>query len=81
MSVWIADIDASVLTQSDGFTTGEGWDVTTREWYTCIETKKTILTENLMWILPPENDTKALCRQFMINLHQRLSAQQEWIFL
>ena len=45
LSVWIADIDASVLTQSDGFTTGEGWDVTTREWYTCVETKKTILTE------------------------------------
>lgn len=45
MSVWIADIDASVLTQSDGFTTGEGWDVTTREWYKCVETRETILTE------------------------------------
>lgn len=45
MSVWIADIDASVLTQSDGFTTGEGWDVTTREWYKCVGAKETILTE------------------------------------
>lgn len=45
MSVWIADIDASVLTQSDGFTTGDGWDVTTREWFKCVEQKETILTE------------------------------------
>lgn len=45
LSVWIADIDASVLTQSDGFTTADGWDVTTREWYKCVGTKETILTE------------------------------------
>ncbi len=30
LSVWISDLDASVLTQSDGFTSEEGWDVTTR---------------------------------------------------
>lgn len=45
MAVWIADLDASVLTQSDGFTSGEGWDVTTREWYKCIDLGHTILTE------------------------------------
>lgn len=45
LSVWIADLDASVLTQSDGFTTAEGWDVTTREWYKCIGSGETILTE------------------------------------
>jgi len=45
MSVWIADLDASVLTQSDGFTSEEGWDITTREWYKCIDLGKTILTE------------------------------------
>jgi len=45
LSVWIADLDASVLTQSDGFTTAEGWDVTSREWYKCIDAKETILTE------------------------------------
>lgn len=45
LSVWIADLDASVLTQSDGFTSGEGWDVTTREWYKCIDLGRTILTE------------------------------------
>lgn len=45
MAVWISDLDASVLTQSDGFTSEEGWDITGRGWYSCIETKKTILTE------------------------------------
>lgn len=45
MSVWISDLDASVLTQSDGYTSGEGWDVTTREWYKCIDLRSMILTE------------------------------------
>lgn len=45
LAVWIADLDASVLTQSDGFTSDAGWDITSRAWYTCIETKQTILTE------------------------------------
>ncbi len=45
MAVWISDLDASVLTQSDGFTSEEGWDITGRGWYGCIETGKTILTE------------------------------------
>ena len=45
MAVWISDLDASVLTQSDGFTSEEGWDITGRGWYHCIENKETILTE------------------------------------
>lgn len=45
MAAWISDLDASVLTQSDGFTSEEGWDITGRGWYSCIETKETILTE------------------------------------
>lgn len=45
LSVWIADVDASVLTQSDGFTTDSSWDVTSREWYPCIASGETILTE------------------------------------
>ncbi len=45
MAVWISDLDASVLTQSDGYTSEEGWDITGRGWYGCIETKQTILTE------------------------------------
>lgn len=45
MATWISDLDASALTQSDGFTSEEGWDITGRGWYGCIETKETILTE------------------------------------
>ncbi len=45
MAVWIADSDASIFMQSDGSTSGEGWDITTREWYKCIELKKPILTD------------------------------------
>ncbi len=45
MAAWISDLDASVLTQSDGFTSEEGWDITGRGWYGCIETKQPILTE------------------------------------
>ncbi|MFG6383647.1 MAG: HAMP domain-containing protein [Lachnospiraceae bacterium] len=45
MAVWMSDLDASVLTQSDGFTSEEGWDITGRGWYSCIQEKKTVLTE------------------------------------
>lgn len=45
MAVWIADLDASVLTQSDGFTSGDDWDVTGRAWYPCTQTGMPILTE------------------------------------
>ena len=45
MAVWISDLDASVLIQSDGFLSEEGWDITGRGWYGCIETEKTVLTE------------------------------------
>lgn len=46
LSTWIADFDASVITQSDGFTSDESWDVTSRTWYNALcETKKTVLTE------------------------------------
>ena len=40
MAVWIADLDASVITQSDGYTSPDGWDITGRAWYSCIETGK-----------------------------------------
>ncbi len=45
MTTWIADVDASVLTQSDGFTSGEDWDITGRIWYSCLSTGVTVLTE------------------------------------
>lgn len=45
LAMWIGDIDASVLTQSDGFTSADGWDITERPWYACTETGKSMLTE------------------------------------
>lgn len=45
MAVWISDLDASSFLQSDGLTNEEGWDITGRSWYSCIETEQTILTE------------------------------------
>ena len=46
MATWIADLDTSTITQSDGFTSGPEWDITTRVWYEdCIGGKQTVLTE------------------------------------
>lgn len=45
MAVWISDLDASALAQSDGFVGDENWDITGRGWYSCITDRKTVLTE------------------------------------
>ena len=46
MATWIADLDTSTLTQSDGYTSGSDWDITGRVWYKpCVEEKRTTLTE------------------------------------
>lgn len=45
LATWIGDIDANMLTQSDLFTTGEGWDIYERPWFVCTTLGKTILTE------------------------------------
>lgn len=45
LATWIADEDANMVTQSDKFTSGEGWEITQRVWYVSIQTKQTILTE------------------------------------
>lgn len=45
MAAWVGDIDASVLTQSDGYTSPDGWDITERPWYAVIETKSNMLTD------------------------------------
>lgn len=46
MTTWIADIDANVLTQSDGYTSGSDWEITERVWYKpCMDTGSTVLTE------------------------------------
>ncbi len=45
MAAWASDLDTSSLIQSDGFISEEGWDITGRGWYGCIQTKQPILTE------------------------------------
>lgn len=45
MAVWISSIEANVLTQSDGYTSDSGFDVTGREWYAVTKTGKPMLTK------------------------------------
>ena len=45
LATWIADIDANVVTQSDRYTSGADFDITTRPWFECTKTGKTILTD------------------------------------
>ena len=45
LAVWIADIDANVLTQSDKFTSGADFDVTSRPWFACTEVGGAVVTE------------------------------------
>lgn len=44
LAAWIGDIDADVLTQSDGYTSDNTFDITQREWYAVTQTGETILT-------------------------------------
>ena len=45
LASWIADVDANMVTQSDKFTSGAGWEITQRVWYVSIQTGETVLTE------------------------------------
>ncbi len=45
MAAWIADIDANALTQSDNYTSGADFDITSRPWFECTKTGKTYITE------------------------------------
>lgn len=45
LAVWIADLDANALAQSDGFTSSDGWYIQERPWYYCMEQGVTIFTE------------------------------------
>ncbi|MDD2970911.1 MAG: methyl-accepting chemotaxis protein [Lachnospiraceae bacterium] len=44
MAVWVADSDANVFTQSDGFTSGPDLDITSRAWYETTKTGVSMLT-------------------------------------
>lgn len=45
LAAWVGDMDASVLTQSDGYTSPDDWDITQRPWYEVTKTKGHMLTE------------------------------------
>lgn len=45
LASWIADIDLSQATMSDGYTTEPGWDILTRPWFRATQTDQPILTE------------------------------------
>ncbi|NLK36608.1 MAG: HAMP domain-containing protein [Epulopiscium sp.] len=51
LACWIADFDSSQLTQSDDYTSGADWDVTSRGWY------KTITKQNHTILTAPYVDT------------------------
>lgn len=44
MQTWCADIDSSKLIDNTGYITEDGWDVTTRGWYSCVTDNKMIFT-------------------------------------
>ncbi|QHI72379.1 methyl-accepting chemotaxis protein [Aminipila terrae] len=46
LAAWVADVDSSQLTQTDGFTGKPDWDITKRPWYIAIKEKNgTILSQ------------------------------------
>lgn len=44
MACWIADMDANALMQSDGYVSGDDFDLTTRAYYVCTQTGETVMT-------------------------------------
>lgn len=46
LATWVADIDANMIGQSNGFVSKQGeFDVASREWYACTEVGYTVFTE------------------------------------
>lgn len=45
LDTWIADIDSSTIIMSDGYVSGSDFDITTREYFSCTKTEKTVLTK------------------------------------
>lgn len=45
LAVWFGDVEASQSTQSDEFTTPDGWDITSRPWFACTTLGRSVLTE------------------------------------
>lgn len=45
LAAWVADLDVSQVTQSDNFTSEDGWDISKRPWYRAMDVDHPILTE------------------------------------
>lgn len=45
LASWVGDFDTSQITQSDGFNSPDGWDITSRPWYRVKTTGHPVLTE------------------------------------
>lgn len=45
LAAWIADVDLSQVTQSDDFTSADGWDITSRPWFKATKMDQPVLTE------------------------------------
>lgn len=61
LAAWIADKDVSQVTQSDGFTSEEGWDISTRAWYRAMELDHPILTEPYVDVASGQTIVSAVC--------------------
>lgn len=45
LAAWVGDADTSTLTQSDGYTSPDGWDITQRPWFAVTKTGEHMLTD------------------------------------
>lgn len=45
MAAWVGDIDSNMIAQSDGYVSGEDFEITQRAWYAAIEQDCAVLTE------------------------------------
>ncbi|MDR0925347.1 MAG: methyl-accepting chemotaxis protein [Hungatella sp.] len=61
IAAWIADLDVSQVTQSDNFTSEDGWDISTRPWYRSMELDQPILTEPYVDVSTGQTIVSAVC--------------------
>lgn len=72
LAAWIADLDISQVTQSDNFTSEEGWDISTRPWYRAMELDHPILTEPYVDVSTGQTIISAVCGVFKSNTGEPL---------
>ncbi|MEY8354537.1 methyl-accepting chemotaxis protein [Lachnospiraceae bacterium 54-53] len=72
LAAWIADLDVSQVTQSDNFTSEEGWDISSRPWYRAMELDHPILTEPYVDVSTGQTIISAVCGVFKSNTGEPL---------